>query len=229
VICLGAFLGPVAFVAYVYERAPDVPLPTLLWCFLAGGALGVSAAGLIEYRALVEYGTLPTFAIGLAEEASKLLVPIAIFLIGRHTRESHGLLFGVAAGMGFAAFETMGYGLTVLIASGGRIDALQQVLFSRNLLAPAGHAAWTGLVCAALWRARLDPAPRTKAAVGAAFVLAVSLHALWDSVATSRTGLIPVALVSWLLLSTQLAAVDRPPERPRRMVPRGQRAARVLK
>ena len=31
VICLGAFLGPVTFVAYVYERAREVPVPTLLW------------------------------------------------------------------------------------------------------------------------------------------------------------------------------------------------------
>jgi protease PrsW len=194
VICLGAFLGPIAFVAYVYERAPDVPLPTLLWCFLAGGA------------------------VGLAEETSKLLVPLVIFVLWRHRREADGLLFGVAAGMGFAAFETMGYGLTVLIASHGRIDAVEQVLFTRNLLSPAGHAAWTGLICAALWRARLDPRPAAKLALLATFLLAVTLHALWDS-ATSRWGLIPVALVSWMLLSLRMATVDPAPERSRMVRP----------
>jgi RsiW-degrading membrane proteinase PrsW (M82 family) len=51
--------------------------------------------------------------------------------------------------MGFAAFEPMGYALTVLIATQGQIHALEQVLFTRNLLSRAGHAAWTGLVCAA--------------------------------------------------------------------------------
>jgi RsiW-degrading membrane proteinase PrsW (M82 family) len=70
VICLGAFLGPVVFVAYVYERARDVPLALLLWCFIVGG-----------------------------------------------------------------------------------------------VLSPAGHAAWTGLVCAALWRARLRPGPWSSLAV----------------------------------------------------------------
>ncbi len=194
VICLGAFLGPVAFVAYVYERAPDVPLPTLLWCFLAGGVLGVTAAGLIEYQTLLRYGALPTFAIGLAEETSKLLVPLAFLALWRHRREADGLLFGVAAGMGFAAFETMGYGLNVLIAS--------------------RHAAWTGLICAALWRARLDPRLAAKLALLATFVLAVALHAWWDS-ATSRWGLIPVALVSWMLLSLRMATVDRTPRRSR--------------
>jgi RsiW-degrading membrane proteinase PrsW (M82 family) len=226
VICLGAFLGPVAFVAYVYERAPDVPLPTLLWCFLAGGVLGVTAAGLLEYQTLLSYGALPTFAVGLAEETSKLLVPLAFFVLWRHRREADGLLFGVAAGMGFAAFETMGYALTVLIASQGQIHALEQVLFTRNLLSPAGHAAWTGLVCAALWRARLDPRPVAKVAFVATFLLCVTLHALWDS-ATSRWGLIPVALISWMLLSLRMATVDRAPA-VRRTVPRADAHPRLI-
>jgi RsiW-degrading membrane proteinase PrsW (M82 family) len=212
VICLGAFLGPVVFVAYVYERAPEVPLHTLMWCFLAGGALGVTAAGLIEYQTLVNYRVLPTTAIGLAEETSKLIVPLGFFLLWRYRREADGLLFGVAAGMGFAAFETMGYGLTVLIASGGRIDALEKVLLTRNVLSPAGHAAWTGLICAALWRARIDRTPAALFGFAATFVAAVALHALWDS-STSRWQLIAVAVVSWLLLALRLATVDRARER----------------
>ena len=208
VICLGAFLGPVAFVAYVYERAPEVPLHALMWCFLAGGVLGVSAAGLIEYQTLVTYRALPTAAIGLAEETSKLIMPFCFFLLWRYRREADGLLLGVAAGMGFAAFETMGYGLTVLIASGGRIDALEQTLLVRNLLSPAGHAAWTGLVCAALWRARTDPSPLDKLRFLATFAAAVGLHALWDS-STSRWELLLVALVSCGLLTWRLASADR--------------------
>jgi RsiW-degrading membrane proteinase PrsW (M82 family) len=208
VICLGAFLGPVAFVAYVYERAPEVPLHTLMWCFLAGGVLGVSAAGLIEYQTLVTYRALPTAAIGLAEETSKLIMPFCFFLLWRYRREADGLLFGVASAMGFAAFESMGYGLTVLIASGGRIDALERVLLVRNLLSPAGHAAWTGLVCAALWRARIDPSPLAKLGFLATFAAAVGLHALWDS-STSRWELALVALVSWGLLTWRLANADR--------------------
>jgi RsiW-degrading membrane proteinase PrsW (M82 family) len=212
VICLGAFLGPVVFVAYVYETAPEVPLHTLMWCFLAGGVLGVTAAGLLEYQTLVGYGALPTVAIGLVEETCKLIVPLVLFLIWRYRREADGLLFGVAAGMGFAAFETMGYALTVLIASGGRVGALEKVLLIRNVLSPAGHAAWTGLICAALWRTRLDPSPIAKLAFLATFLGAVALHALWDS---SPTGwrLAGVALVSWSLLTWRLATVRSGPQR----------------
>jgi RsiW-degrading membrane proteinase PrsW (M82 family) len=208
VIALGAFLGPVAFIAWVYERVPDVPLPAVLWCVLSGGALGVAAAGLLEYRTLVEYGALPTTTVGLVEETCKLALPLVFFLIGRHRREADGLLFGVAAGMGFAAFETMGYGFTVLLASGGRLEALDQVLLVRNVLAPAGHAAWTGLVCAVLWRARLDPSPWARAAVPLVFIAAVALHALWDSV-TDWWQLVPVALTSWFLLTLRLKAIGR--------------------
>jgi protease PrsW len=51
-ILLGAFLVPVTFVAYLYERLPswDVPLQTLAVCFLWGGVLGTVVAGALEYE-----------------------------------------------------------------------------------------------------------------------------------------------------------------------------------
>src|SRR3979411_3076313 len=63
VIVLGAFLGPGVFVAYVYERAREVPLPSLLWCFIVGGMVGVTAASVLEYRTLLDMGALPTVMI----------------------------------------------------------------------------------------------------------------------------------------------------------------------
>jgi RsiW-degrading membrane proteinase PrsW (M82 family) len=203
-ILLGACLGPVTFVTYVYERVREVPWPSLLQCFVVGGVLGVTAASILEYRTLLDYGALPTTAIGLIEETSKLLVPLAIFAVGRYRREADGLLIGVASGMGFAAFESMGYGLTTLLASQGQIGSVEQVLFARTVLAPAGHAAWTGLICAALWRARERG---TWAIVPLALVVAVTLHALWDSVA-STYWLIPVAVVSYGLLAWRLGAAS---------------------
>jgi RsiW-degrading membrane proteinase PrsW (M82 family) len=201
VIVLGSFLIPVAFVMYVYERATEVPLPVVLGCFVTGGILGVTAASVLEYRTVLELGALPTIAIGLSEESAKLMIPLAIFATGRYRREADGLLFGVASGMGFAAFETMGYGLTALLLSHGRIGYVEQLLFVRGLLAPAGHAAWTGLICAMLWRARVHPGARTAIAAAAAFVVAVLLHATWDSLNSVRAealvGAIGFALLAW--------------------------------
>src|SRR4051812_8985916 len=107
VILVGAFLGPVTFVVYVAERVREVPWVALLQCFVVGGLIGVTAASLLEYRTLLDYGALPTVAIGLIEETCKLIVPVLIFATGRLRREADGLLIGVASGMGFAAFESM--------------------------------------------------------------------------------------------------------------------------
>jgi RsiW-degrading membrane proteinase PrsW (M82 family) len=201
-LLLGAALGPVTFVVYVHERVRDVSWPSLLQCFVVGGALGVAAASVAEYRTIVELGALPTSAIGLIEETCKLIVPVTIFFAARHRREADGLLFGVASGMGFAAFESMGYGLTALLSSGGHIGTVEEVLFTRTVLSPAGHAAWTGIICAALWRARERG---TWAMVPVAYIVAVALHARWDSV-TSVPALVPVAAFSYGLLIWRLRA-----------------------
>jgi RsiW-degrading membrane proteinase PrsW (M82 family) len=134
-------------------------------------------------------------------------VPLAIFLTGRYRREADGLLIGVASGMGFAAFETMGYGLTALLVSQGRIDEVVKLLFVRGVLAPAGHAAWTGLMCAALWHARLRPGVRSAAVVVGAFLTVVTLHALWDA-ATTQWVQLAVGAVSLTLLLWRLHAAS---------------------
>jgi RsiW-degrading membrane proteinase PrsW (M82 family) len=203
VIALGAFLGPLAFVVYVYERARDVPVPALLTCFIVGGALGVTAAGVLEYRTVVDLHALPTLAVGLIEESCKLIVPLAVFALWRYRREADGLLIGVASGMGFAAFETMGYGMTMLLLSQGRIDAVVKLLFVRGVLAPAGHGAWTGFAAAMLWRARLRPGARSKIAFAVAFLTVVLLHAAWDAANTVTVQLLvgaaSLALLGWRL------------------------------
>jgi RsiW-degrading membrane proteinase PrsW (M82 family) len=182
VILLGAFVIPVAFVAYFYEyvRDRDISLPLLTTCFMVGGIVGVIAAGLIEYGTLRSANVASLFAIGLIEETVKLIFPVIMFVMWKSQHEADGLLFGVAAGMGFAALETMGYALVNLIQSGGSVGVLQQVLLIRGLLSPSGHAAWTGFVCAVLWRHRQQTGHLFGLSVIGAFLLAIALHSLWD-------------------------------------------------
>ncbi len=190
VLLLGAFIVPITFVAYFYgqERSIDLdahrdqsPGITASACFLVGGILGVAAAATIEYATLRNATVLGIFGVGLIEEAVKLIFPVIIFLRGKYQSEADGLLFGVACGMGFAALETMGYGLTALIASRGDISIFEEVLFIRGLLAPASHAAWTGFVCAVIWRERERKGHNVlNGAVIGAFILAVALHSFWD-------------------------------------------------
>ena len=143
VILLGAFIVPVAFVAYIYERVParNVPLSCIPVCFFGGGTVGLITAGLLEFQTLQGLGILGLFGVGIIEEGSKLIFPIVQYVRGKYQSEADGLLFGVAAGMGFAALETMGYGLVALIKSQGSIGTLEQVLLLRGLLSPVGHAA----------------------------------------------------------------------------------------
>jgi RsiW-degrading membrane proteinase PrsW (M82 family) len=210
-LCLGAFLGPVVFVLWVYDRAREVSFPLLVTCFVGGGIIGVTTAGIWEYQTIQEMGTLPTTAIGVAEETSKLIVPLGIFVFAAHYwREADGILIGVASGMGFAAFETLGYGFNVLLHTQGSIGEAEKVLFLRSVLSPATHAAWTGIICAALWRARTAGSPVHLAAVPGAFLVAVLLHATWDSIA-GGAGLIPLAVLSFGLLAWRIEVASREP------------------
>jgi len=223
VILLGALLVPVSFIAYVYNRVPakEISLSCILICFLGGGAVGLIAAGLLEFQTIQKMGVPMLLMVGLVEEGAKLIFPMVQYVRGKYRTEADGLLFGVAAGMGFAALETMGYGLVVLIQSGGNVSALEQVLFIRGLLSPAGHAAWTGLVCAVMWRERERKGHGLLSlSVIGAFVLAVALHTLWDTVnslgGTAAGGLIivivgnvAIAAISLTLLIRRIREVSK--------------------
>lgn len=188
VILLGAFVVPAAFVAYfsTQESTLDrtahqaVPLSLLITCFLIGGVIGTVLSGTIEYATLTSLNILTLFGVGAIEEAAKLIFPVVIFIRWRYRSEADGLLFGVTAGMGFAALETMGYGLVALVNSQGNVTTLEETLLIRGLLSPVGHAAWTGLVCAVLWRQRERTGKSLSLAVFGVFILAAVLHAAWD-------------------------------------------------
>jgi RsiW-degrading membrane proteinase PrsW (M82 family) len=206
VILLGAFLVPLTFVTFIFEYEPvkDVPLPTVIVCFLWGGIIGIAAAGLLEYATLQGLAFPGLLVIAVTEEAVKLIFPLILYGRGRYRKEADGLLFGVSSGMAFAALETMGYGLVALINSQGSIAALQNILLVRGLLSPAGHAAWTGLVCAVIWQQRARGRSILNTAVLGAFALAVILHTLWDffDILSSQTP----ALSSLLILASVAVA-----------------------
>jgi RsiW-degrading membrane proteinase PrsW (M82 family) len=220
VIMLGSFVVPVAFVSYFYEhiRDRDIPLSVLGGTFLLGGAIGTIAAGILEYSTLTSSSPISLLGVGLIEESAKFIVPLVLFLGWRYRHEADGLLFGVTVGMGFAALETMGYALVTLIQSQGDVTAMNQVLLVRGLLAPAGHGAWTGIICAVLWRERAKAGKITiNGWVIGAFALSVTLHTLWDIVnsqssnAVAYGGMAVLALISLgVLITLYLSARKQP-------------------
>jgi protease PrsW len=202
VILLGAFTIPVAFVAYFYEyiRDRDISIPLLATCFIVGGLIGVIMAGFIEYSTLRSLNIASLFGVGVIEEAVKLIFPLVMFVRWKYRHEADGLLFGVAAGMGFAALETMGYAMVELIRSGGSVSVLQQVLLIRGLLSPAGHAAWTGFVCAILWRHRQATGRKVGFSLIVAFLAAVLLHFAWNIVSSLTVQTMPQLIQAIALL-----------------------------
>jgi protease PrsW len=216
VILLGAFLVPLTFLTYLYERLPnwDVPAPVVAVCFLWGGVLGTVVAGTLEYDVARALGFLPKLAIGLIEESAKLLVPLVFFFLGRYRSEVAGIIIGVSTAAGFAGLETMGYGFVSLLQSKDNLGVLDEVLLVRGITSPAGHLAWTGLVCAVLWRERAKAGRAViNLPVLGAFVTAVVLHALWDTFASVKSatfvGFLGVELVSLLVALVSLVLLIR--------------------
>jgi RsiW-degrading membrane proteinase PrsW (M82 family) len=215
-ILLGAAVVPAAFVAFIAGRRLvfDIGGGLVGGTALVGGVVGVVTAGVLEYSTLQRLGVIPMVAVGLIEEAAKLIVPVVLLLVLRrhHGHPADGLLLGVASGAGFAVLETMGYGFVVLIQSGGNLEVVEQVLFARGVLSPAAHMAWTGLTAAALWTAAAAGwSGRAVARFLAVYVVVVGLHTAWDSLA-STAGDIALAVVSLGLLAWtthQLAAPHR--------------------
>lgn len=187
-ILLGAAVIPCTFVAFIAGRrlAIGVGGGIVALTALFGGVIGVVTAGVLEYDAAKDFGVLTVAGIGVIEEATKLILPAILVLVLRPSLPGDGLIIGVACGAGFAVLETMGYAFVELIQSQGSIAAVDDVLFLRGLLSPAAHMAWTGLTATALWAAaRHRWRTRSVLAFALTYVLAVTLHAVWDGVGTT--------------------------------------------
>lgn len=211
----GAALIPTSFVAFVAGRRLDfgVGLGTVAGTALVGGAIGVTTAGVLEYRTLMLLGVMPMIAVGIIEEAAKLIVPALLLFMVRDRHPGDGLLVGVASGAGFAVFETMGYAFVELIRSGGDLAAVDHLLVLRGLLSPAAHMAWTGLTAAALWAAAAQGWRRRGVGLFVlVYAVAVALHTSWDSFNTDPSYIVlSVVSLSLLIVATRRLASRREP------------------
>jgi RsiW-degrading membrane proteinase PrsW (M82 family) len=180
-------------------RALPVPLWSVVLTAILGGIVGVVAAGVLEYDTMRRLGMISMVLVAMIEEASKLIVPVILYLIWRPTNPRGGVVIGVASGMGFATLETMGYGFQALLAAGS-VAAVDSTLLLRGILSPASHVAWTGMTVAMLWRIRgaSRPGLAVLAFIGS-YVGAVILHATWDS-STSVPVHLAVAIISFGIL-----------------------------
>lgn len=176
-LVLGAFLVPIVYVVYLVESDILATRPgAVIATFGLAALLGIPVSGVLQVILGLDADRV-TGALGIAvlEEVLKLLG--VVWLLGRSSARFRmdGVVFGAAAGMGFAAFETVLFGLAFIDEAG----ALLQTLGLRSVLAPLGHGTWTAIVCATIWGERSRGRLLSPQVIGA-LGLAIALHAIWD-------------------------------------------------
>ncbi|MFZ0159775.1 MAG: PrsW family glutamic-type intramembrane protease [Kineosporiaceae bacterium] len=189
-IMIGSFVVPLAVLVFFFEtNTPrNVSLYVVARAFLTGGLISLAIT-----LVLVEIGSsdnpwVGPLLTGVLEETGKLIAVFVIMLQMPGMRFPwilNGMLFGAAVGAGFAAFESAGYALRTLLASGRiDVDAAISLIFLRGALAPFGHVVWTALAAGALWRVKRDrhltPAMLVDLRVLRVLGLVIALHAMWD-------------------------------------------------
>jgi CRP-like cAMP-binding protein len=176
-LILGSFIVPIMYTVYMAESDILATRPgALALIFVVSAIAGIPISAGIQALLEVDwYSFGGALTIAAIEEPIK--VAMVLWFLRRSTNRFRmdGLVFGAAAGMGFAAFETLLFGI-------GYADVpkvLVEALAVRSILAPLGHGTWTAITCAVIYgqnaRGRLyDPR------VLGAFALTIGLHTLWD-------------------------------------------------
>ncbi|MCW3052483.1 MAG: forkhead-associated protein [Chthonomonadales bacterium] len=179
---LGAALAPVMLGGglWLTQLRQHIKRADYLLALASGAAVGLGFS-------LLRYVVAPKFAVGFGAalvlpvlaavmaEAGKVAA-IRGFLKQESTpQEIRGLLFGILAGLGFAAVDNIVSVLTALHQGEG--DAIVSLIGLRILISLA-QACWSGTLASMLWRekrltSRLAPVLGT-------FLAVTALHALWD-------------------------------------------------
>lgn len=215
---VAAILVPSIYVMYLYEARVyrDAPIPVMLATIGGGIFVGVVATLVLD----MVVGSRPVFVDGAqgptidvtALLLAAVLLPLvleivkplpALVLRGRPEfgQSIDGLVFGVAAGLGFAAAETLIHYSSVITSLPVRSEPGLWVLplLSVAILFPLLHGTTTGLITGSIWRLGRKPLPRMAVgaivtavvghvafALGTQLILASSLHGIfilaWQSI-----------------------------------------------
>ncbi|MDA0160418.1 PrsW family intramembrane metalloprotease [Solirubrobacter ginsenosidimutans] len=183
VIIVGSFMVPVTMAAFALSRRREGYLTTeeVVLGFLLAGTLGVVATALLEtYLLPSASGTF--IAVGWIEEFGKGAVLLVVAHQVHHREPRDGMVLGAVVGAGFAAFESAGYALQVVLENADRISvvAVLEIEAFRAVLAPFGHITWTALIGGALFASSRGGRFHLTHGLVLTIVGVVTLHALWD-------------------------------------------------
>ncbi|NJE46968.1 PrsW family intramembrane metalloprotease [Thermococcus sp. GR7] len=172
-----AYAPALVILWYFYHADKFEPEPKkyVIGTFILGGTLSVGIAYILEMFLTIGGRVDPVLPMtafyvalvaGIVEEPAKSLAIRWPFKAGQMDGIMDGLVYGVAAGLGFAATENflygLGYGIPVTIV--------------RGFLTPFAHATWSAIIGVGYGmkaEGKVD-------SVGPFFLLAIILHFVWD-------------------------------------------------
>jgi len=193
-LCVAVLLIPVLYLLYLYEAQvyKEEPVPVMLALAIASVGVGIGVTlgtnELISTSARLSFsitgGSLAIIgvAIPLIQEAAKPLSALSLRTRPIFRDETmDGLVFGIAAGLGFGVGESFVRLSHILVDLPVRTDPGDWIfqLLSFALFVPLVQATCTGLVCAAFWRFALG---RVDVLAILAIALAVGGHILFSTV-----------------------------------------------
>ncbi len=203
-ILVGSFAIPCSILVFFFEMnvARNVSLYQIIKLLLVGGIVSVVVSLLFfQWTSLDNW--LGAMSAGVIEESGKALTLLLVVRKRRYPWTLNGMLFGATVGTGFAVFETSGYALVSGIDNGP--DAMFQTIYQRGALSVlGGHALWTALVGAALWRVRgqrpFTPNMLRDPAFVRVLLLCMGLHMLWNSPITLPLDIkfIAIGFLTWI-------------------------------
>jgi RsiW-degrading membrane proteinase PrsW (M82 family) len=172
-ILAGAVLVPVVYLVYLYEARVfrDAPV-RVIGLTLGGGAIAGVVLTLIGDALATSAPLIRSTPLGIEIDAmgvvlflvalpvlTEIVKPLPALLLrgsGDFPETIDGLVFGIAAGLGFAAAETILHFSSVITS--GEIQSTPgswiYPILTLAVLTPLLHGSATGLIAAALWRRR---------------------------------------------------------------------------
>jgi RsiW-degrading membrane proteinase PrsW (M82 family) len=214
-ILVAAFLVPVLYLIYLYEAQVyrDEPA-TILGFTIGGGIIAGIVVTLLERQiynpfqftanplgnASVNIGALLFLGllVPVVQEAVKPLAVIFLPIRADFPETIDGLVFGIAAGLGFALAETLiGFSTTLVnlpahVAPGNWIYSLITIA----VLSPLMQGTATGMIVATIWRQRLNKLGGREIG-GVAMALIAHIAFAGGSQIMSETSVNPLFILIW--------------------------------